>query len=233
MSTEDMETPESNAAFFNARVTGYEDHMRGVFESDTEFTHFYQVVSSPIEKTDEPLNILDLGCGTGLEIEALLQRVPNAQITGIDVSEKMLAQLRKRYRAHRDQITLLRDSYLTLPFGTEEYDFVLSVMTTHHLLQDTKRNLYKKIHKALKPGGKYVEGDSVTLPEKESQFIREYETELEKGAAAEEGHYHIDVPFSINTQRKLLLEAGFKEFELIWQKDRSAVWNIAVYVVSR
>jgi hypothetical protein len=49
---------------------------------------------------------------------------------------------------------------------------------------------------------------------------------------AADGYYHIDIPFSIATQRSLLLEAGFKDFELLWQKDSSAVWNIAVYAVT-
>lgn len=44
-----------------------------------------QALSLPIEKSEEPLNILGLGCGTGLEIEALLQRVPNALITGTEI----------------------------------------------------------------------------------------------------------------------------------------------------
>jgi AraC family transcriptional regulator len=119
-------------------------------------TQFYQAVSSPIEKTDEPLHILDLGCGTGLEIEALFQRVPNASITGVDLSENMLDQLRKRYVAHMDQITLVTDSYLTMPLGTQAYDYVISTLAVHHVLHDTKRELYRKIHAALKPGGKYM-----------------------------------------------------------------------------
>ena len=66
----------------------------------------------------------------------------------------------------------------------------------------------------------------------ESQFLAEYHEQLAGMPRAEDGHYHIDVPFSIGTQRSLLLEAGFKDFELIWQKDSTAVWNIAVYVVT-
>lgn len=233
MTVEDVETPEEMAAFFDARAAGYDDYLRDTIFPDATFTQFYQAVSSPIERTDEPLNILDLGCGTGLEIEALFQRVPNALITGVDLSKSMLERLRKRYIAHMDQITLVADSYLTMPFGTQTYDHVISALAVHHLLRDTKRRLYTKIHRALKPGGKYVEGDSVTLSEMECQFLAEYETQVDSMLQAEDGQYHIDVPFSIGTQRKLLLEAGFKGFEVVWQKDSTAVWNIAVYVVTR
>ena len=51
--------------------------------------------------------------------------------------------------------------------------------------------------------------------------------------AEEDGYSQIDVPFSIVTQRALLQEAGFSGFELVWQLDPTAMWNMAVYVVTR
>ncbi len=113
--SEDIEKTETMAEFFDARAAGYDDYMRDYIFADT-FTPFYQALSSPIEKTDEALNILDLGCGTGLEIEALLQRAPYASITGVDVAENMLDLLRKRYATRISQITLVADSYLTMPY---------------------------------------------------------------------------------------------------------------------
>jgi len=144
----------------------------------------------------------------------------------------MLELLQTRYAAHMNQITLVVDSYLTMPFATHAYDHIISAMTIHHLLHDTKRNLYRKIHAALKPGGKYIEGDAVTTAEMEDQFLDEYNKELDSMPPAQDGHYHIDLPFSIETQRTLLLEAGFHNFEVVWQRDSATVWNAAVYVVT-
>ena len=232
MSAEDKEKVEEMAAFFDARAAGYDDYMRDTIFPDAAFAQFYQAMSSPIERTDEPLRILDLGCGTGLELEALFQRVPNALVTGIDLAENMLELLQQRYVAHASQITLVADSYLTMPFERQAYDHIISVLSLHHILRDTKRELYAKIHTALRPGGKYVEGDSVVPADMESQFLDEYYEEAATVPPGPDGHYHIDIPFSIATQRSLLLEAGFKDFELVWQKDSTAVWNIAVYVVT-
>jgi tRNA (cmo5U34)-methyltransferase len=232
MSTEPIEPVEEMAVFFDLRAAGYDLHMRENIFSAVEFAQFYQALSSPIDKTDEPLHILDLGCGTGLEIEALLQRVPNALVTGVDLSQNMLAELMKRYKNRMDQITLINDSYLTMPLGTRLYDYVISAMSVHHVLADTKRNLYQKIHAALKPGGRYIEGDSVTPAEVEDQFLAEYHQQVATLPPAQAGQYHIDVPFSLDTQRRLLVEAGFKNFEVVWQKDSDAVWNTAVYVVT-
>jgi tRNA (cmo5U34)-methyltransferase len=233
MSVEDEEKPENMAAFFDTRAAGYDEHMRGFVFNETTITQFYQAVSSPIEKTSEPLKVLDLGCGTGLELEALIKRVPNACITGVDLSKNMLALLQKRYASYMHYITLVEDSYLSMPFGTHTYDHIISAMSMHHLLHDTKRNFYKKIHSVLQPGGKYIEGDSVTPVDMESQFLAEYQESLESVPPAEEGYYHVDIPSSIGTQKRLLLEAGFKDFQLIWQMDSTAVWDIAVYAVTK
>lgn len=52
-------------------------------------------------------------------------------------------------------------------------------------------------------------------------------------AAGYDEHYHIDIPCALDTQRALLLEAGFKDFELVWEKDSADVWNAAVYAVTK
>jgi tRNA (cmo5U34)-methyltransferase len=233
MSAEELEKPEAMAAFFNARAAGYDAHMRDNVFPGAAFVQFYEALSAPIESTGDPLTILDLGCGTGLEIEVLLRRAPNALITGVDVSREMLARLRKRYSAHMHQITLVTGSYLTMPFGAHVYDYILSAMTIHHLLHNAKRTLYRKIYAALKPGGKYIEGDSVTPAEMEGQFLAEYSNSMEGMPPAGDGYYHIDVPLSLDTQRSLLREAGFKSFEVVWQEESDPVWHTAVYVVTK
>lgn len=232
MSVEDIEPIEEMAAFFDARSAGYDEYIRDYIFAGGAFEQFYQAICLPIQPTDEPLHILDLGCGTGLEIEFLLHRVPNARITGIDLAGDMMDLLRKRYSAHVGQITLVADSFLTMPLGTGAYDHVISVMSMHHILRDTKRALYARIHAALKPGGKYIEGDSVIPADMEGQFLDEYYQDAATVPPAPDGHYHIDIPFSLDTQKSLLLEAGFRDFRLVWQKDPTAVWNIAVYVVT-
>ena len=229
--SDDTEETEAMAEFFDARAAGYDDHQRYLF-TDATSVQFHHALASPIERTDEPLNILDLGCGTGLELEAIFQRAPNAMITGVDLAQNMLDLLRKRYTARMNQITLVADSYLAMPFGAGEYDYTISAMANHHILRDTKRELYIKIRAALKPGGKYIEGDPVVAPEIESQLLAEYQERYAGMPPADDGHYHVDVPFSIDTQRALLLEAGFRDFELVWRWVPPNGWPHAVYVVT-
>jgi tRNA (cmo5U34)-methyltransferase len=211
---------EEMASFFDVRAEGYDAHME---ETVASFEGFYRAVAAPIARTEAPVRVLDLGCGTGLEIAAILERAPNARIVGIDLSERMLDKLRERYAGQMDQITLRRASYLDLPAYEQGYHYVLAVMTLHHLLPEAKRALYEQIYEVLLPGGAYIEGDYVVTPEKEEMLLRRYEAKAAEVGGAVEGSHHIDIPFSLGTQRRLLAEAGFGEVEVIWQEGEAMV----------
>ena len=76
--------------FFTARVDGYDEHMRQYVEEDSEF---YAYTASLLPKK-ENATVLDLGCGTGLELEAFFELNKTAEVTGIDLTEAMLTALK-------------------------------------------------------------------------------------------------------------------------------------------
>ena len=80
-------------AFFEARLAGYEEHMLNNIESALEF---YPFTADCLPDTPEA-RILDLGCGTGLELNWYYHRNPAAKITGIDLSQGMLTALREKF----------------------------------------------------------------------------------------------------------------------------------------
>lgn len=232
--SEDARKPEEMARFFDVRVDGYDEHMRRTVRS---FDEFYGAVArgvagagetgaAPVERYNppaRPARILDLGCGTGLELEQIFRLLPDAQVTCIDLSAGMLEGLAHKYADRKGQIHIIQDSYLTLPFGEGLYDRAVSVMSVHHLLPDAKRRLYEKIHGALRPGGRYVEGDYIVSQEEEAQLLAEYREQAKSVGEPADGYYHIDIPFSVETQTRILLEAGFQSVEVIWQEGAAAV----------
>lgn len=211
---------ENMSQFFDSKAKGYDNHMEETIKS---FDDFYSSISKPITKTDLEISILDLGCGTGLEIQGILDRCPNALITGMDVSQNMLMELIIKHAEHLEQIKLVNASYLTAELGENKYHHVISVMTMHHLLHDIKKGLYKKIRRALKPGGLYIEGDYIVSPEKEGHLLDRYHRKVADFKTSENGDFHIDIPFSMKTQKKLLLDAGFSDIEVIWQEGEAAI----------
>ena len=66
--------------FFDARIDGYDEHMKRNIEGASGF---YAYTASLLPAAGE-CRILDLGCGTGLELEAYFDLNPSAKVTGID-----------------------------------------------------------------------------------------------------------------------------------------------------
>jgi S-adenosylmethionine-dependent methyltransferase len=212
------QTPEQMAAFFDSRAASYDDHMHQSLGE--AFDAFYAAVAQPVALTEQPVRLLDLGCGTGAELTGILERAPRAHCTCVDLSAAMLQQLAERYAAQREQLTLVQGSYLEMAFESGTYDCAVSVMTMHHLPHEPKRALYARILAALRPGGRYIEGDWYVSEAAETALLATYAKQMAEAGA---GLYHIDIPFAVATQVRLLREAGFAAVEVTWAGDEKAV----------
>lgn len=211
--------------FFDKMSEGYDAHMKDNVEG---FEQFYSYIAVAIPATQAELLILDIGCGTGLELSAVFKRVPNAVITGVDLSGDMLDILRDKYTDYLHQIRLVQESYVAFSYDEETYDYVISAMTLHHLLPESKRDLYQKIRKALKPGGKYIEGDYVTTPEKEKKVRGSFFKLQKSDRSLIDGTHHIDLECSLETQKDLLKQAGFFKVDVLWQYGETAVYTASM-----
>ena len=222
MDNQRLENPEMMADFFNKRAEIYDEHKKANIES---FEQFYNAISSCVSKTKSRIRILDIGCGTGLELEGILKRAPNAVITAVDVSAELLNRLVDRYISYTYQITPIQESYLKFQFNKKYYDYVVAVMTLHHLLPDTKKKLCRRILNSLKPGGIFIEGDFIVSKEEEYEYLSRYK-EISKGnKSVKNGSHHIDIPMSLENQQSLLLDAGFSKVDIILKQSRSTIYT--------
>lgn len=214
------DTYEEMKVFFDLRVDGYDEHMAASIE---EYNDFYRNVAAPFERTDEPVEILDLGAGTGIELEFIFEKAPNAKITAVDLSEKMLKKLVEKYENFSPQIRTIADSYLSLELMPRSFDYIVSVMSFHHLLPEKKIALYKKLRKALTPTGSFIEGDYILSLEEEKRLLKEFHLQKKNNSSLEDGQFHIDIPFSEETQTRALKNAGFREVKVVFRTSRSNV----------
>jgi len=210
---------ESMEAFFQKRVDGYDQHMMENIEGAGQF---YIEVAKRLPR-GKSLKILDLGCGTGLELEQVFQLYPAAQITGIDLSGDMLMVLKQKFLDKAAQLRLVQQNYFEYPYETGQYDAAISVESLHHFTHKAKLDLYQKVYEALKPGGKYIEADyMVDTQEEEDYHFAEYERiRCEQGIT--DGFYHYDTPCTVDNQIKLLTQAGFKKVEQVWRLANTVV----------
>jgi len=205
--------------FFDERASTYDNHQK---QTVSYFDSLHKAVAGAIEETGGEVRILDLGSGTGIELEWIFARAPNARITCIDISGRMLDKLKDKYETMLEQIEVVKGSFLDMSFQEKYFDYAVSVLTMHHYTYEQKLNLYTKIRKALVPGGKYIEGDHVLPPEEEKRRLAWYKRQLRANVVSPDNVYHIDIPFSITTQRKVLLEAGFSQVELLFETEYAA-----------
>lgn len=195
---------EKMSDFFEARLDGYDEHMMTNIESANEFYPF----TAKKLPTTENCHVLDLGCGTGLELQEYYLLNPSAMVTGIDLSQGMLAELKRKF-ANKD-ITLMLGSYFDVPFGEEVFDAAVSVESLHHFTKGEKIKLYSKLHKALKDKGYFILTDYFSLSDDEEQMHRRNLLALkaEQGITDDE-FYHYDTPLTVKHESEALVEAGF------------------------
>lgn len=217
---ESQHKAEKMAEFFDRRADGYDEHMQGSIEA---FQAFYGAIGSPITPTGKKIRILDLGSGTGLALGPIFSKAPNAEIIAVDLSKKMLKILVENYQDKQDQIDVVVGSYLDFAFPQGTFDYVVSVMTLHHLPPEKKVPLYKNIRCWLKDGGRYIEGDYTVSGVKEEDGLHAYRRLMSRLKNAAPGLYHIDVPLSIKTQHDLMSQAGFINIKSIWHEEQAVV----------
>jgi SAM-dependent methyltransferase len=197
--------------FFTERAEIYDGHMMNGCEGCREG---YIEMARLLPPTAR--NILDVGCGTGLELSEIFRRFPNVNVTGIDFTQAMLDKLKEKYGDKN--IKLIHASYIGYDFGTQKFDAAISFETMHHLTRRQKSGVYSNIHRALKPGGMYIECDYMVIDEKEERFYFEENLRIrkEQGIGGQE-LYHYDTPFTVDNQLRLLSDAGFRQAKQVWR----------------
>ena len=84
--------------FFNRRIDGYEEHQKKYGDGGEEL----YAVTAAFLPSAPGAEILDLGCGTGLELDVYFQKNPTAAVTGIDLADRLTDELlRALYRKVR------------------------------------------------------------------------------------------------------------------------------------
>lgn len=179
------------------------------------------------------VEVLDLGCGTGAIGRLVLDRWPRACVTCVDISGRMLAVAHGR----------IGDSacarFHEADFGRwaipGRYDAVLSSLAIHHLPDDgAKRALFRRVRRALRPGGAFwnadvVRGSSAGIDRAALaawvSFMRRAIPEREIRGRWLPTHRREDRPAPLLDQLAWLKRAGFESVDVLWKYYGFAVYG--------
>src|SRR5690349_8169740 len=145
------------------------DEIRRRFDADVE--RFSNLETGQSATVDAPLamalvaevaaattpharHVLDVGCGAGNYTLKLLERLPDLDVTLIDLSKPMLDRASERVsRATIGTITTIQDDIRGVELPDGQYDIILAAAILHHLRADSEwRDVFASFHRALRPG---------------------------------------------------------------------------------
>lgn len=196
--------------FFENRLAGYDEHMLGSIEGADEF---YKFTAARLP-TDPGCEILDLGCGTGLELEEYFRLNPSTRVTGIDLSAGMLDALKKKF-PNKD-LNLIKGSYFDVPFENEKYAAAVSVESLHHFTEEQKLSLYQKLFCALTECGYFILTDYFAgSDDLEKKYFDDLQRIKREQNITDNDFYHYDTPLTVEHEMKILKSAGFSKVEIL------------------
>ena len=103
---------------------------------------------------DRPLNILDVGCGTGVFAARIREALPQARVCGIDLVSGMLTKGAERWKAHAEYVSAIQGDSERLPFAPRSFDIVTCANSFHHYPHQDRA--IGEMHRVLKPDGRLM-----------------------------------------------------------------------------
>jgi tRNA (cmo5U34)-methyltransferase len=170
--------------------------------------------------------ILDLGVGTGALAARCLARSPRARVVGVDLDPEMLRLAARRLPA---ATTLVRANFLRAPLPRAKT--AIASFALHHVrTRPAKERFYRRLRKALAPGGVFVSADSHPDMDRAAASAQRamWIAHLRESYASDEAVKILDswkdedVYQPLDVELALLRRAGFRA-DVPWRRDGFAV----------
>jgi ubiquinone/menaquinone biosynthesis C-methylase UbiE len=157
MPTEPMQWFEPEEIGDAASYDGVAERYDAVFEDIRVRRDEWRWLNAHLDGTGAP-RVLDIGCGNGALLRALEGRIASG--VGVDASEGMLAQARRRTEGS-SKLNFVKVDGPQLPFADGSFDVVTSLLSFRYLDWDPLR---AEVRRVLAPGGRLLIVDMVAAP---------------------------------------------------------------------
>lgn len=174
-------------------------------------------------------SVLDLGCGTAVLGAEILSKTSNNYI-GIDFSESMIREARRRLESFGERATLIQDDFFNIPgMDLPVIDCVVSMLAIHHF--ENKQAVYQMIYNLFESrSGLFVLSDLVVDPQKNKDVYGIRRTHMKEHGMSEEeidDWFSVfnseDQPSTIDENLDMLKSVGFNS-SVVWQNHSYATF---------
>ncbi|MFB2893117.1 class I SAM-dependent methyltransferase [Aerosakkonemataceae cyanobacterium BLCC-F50] len=145
-------------------LTNYYDKIAHIYDQTRWLTEpvAEEVADFILELVDATpeTSFLEPGVGTGLNVIPLVRR--GYSVTGVDISQEMLEQLRQKLHDIPQNLELICADASQLPFPDRSFDVVLTVHMVHTV--SNWKKFLDDIARVLKPKGFYLNAQWITPP---------------------------------------------------------------------
>ncbi|GAB4547009.1 MAG: methyltransferase domain-containing protein [Pleurocapsa sp.] len=131
---------------YNRLAPIYDSRWRNYLDRSLSFLLDFADISSQA-------SILDLACGTGELARFILEKNPQQNITGVDISPTMLKIAQDKLEDYF-QVKLFNTSATALPFDSQSFDLIICANAFHYF--ENPSVALAEIKRVLKPNGKLI-----------------------------------------------------------------------------
>lgn len=193
------------------------------------------IVKAAAATNPQAAEVLDVGCGAGNYTLKLLQRLPNLNVTLVDLSKPMLDRAVERIsQVSSEKITPIQEDIRNLAFEQSKFDIILAAAVLHHLRDETEwEATFAKFYGILKPGGSLWISDLIEHSTPHVQALMwerygDYLTQLKDETYRDQVFDYVakeDSPRSLLFQIDKLREAGFQQIEILHKNSCFAAFG--------
>lgn len=97
--------------------------------------------------------VLDLGCGVGTNLDALLSC--GAKVSAADFSSTVVEDIQKNYGEQLEAVNCF-DMRCSFPYADSSFDFVVADLSLHYFSKNETHAIIAEIHRILRSGGKLL-----------------------------------------------------------------------------
>lgn len=208
---------------FDNSVEYYDNWMKlALPRYDEIFSTALELV--PFE-TNEAVEVLDLGAGTGLFSQHIFSKYPQAEFVLCDLAPKMLEVAKERFHQYRGQFEYIVTDYRDYQ-SSKRFDLVISSLSIHHLADKEKKKLFRDVYRVLNETGIFINVDQIKGPTLDIQNmywenwlekVRKSGAEEEKIQASVQRRTEYDKDALLLDQLNWLSEAGFTNIDCVYK----------------